>query len=167
MHEASKLVRQEELLNLLLLNLPLKACAIKMQLSYATLRKWASEPLFLDTLRNLSQSIYTEVLQDLKTEHKSVQDKLLEASDAALDRLKDLLDSKQEMIQLKAADSILDRTMETARNRKVEGNMTGHYSIDPVTLMHAAATSIELDGALTQKKALPPPPQIVEGEHPG
>jgi len=143
-HEASKLVRTEELLNLLLLHIPLKQCAERLHLSYWTVRKYASEPDFLDKLRTLSQSIYLEVVEDLKTERKTLSDRLTEASDKALTKLEALLESAQENVQLKAADSILDRTLETARNRKVEGNMSGRFTIDPLTLIHAAATSEEL-----------------------
>jgi len=156
MHEASKLVKQEELLNLLLLHIPLKQCAERLHVSYATIRKYASEDDFLNNLRVLSQSIYEEVVTDLKTERKTLQDRLTEASDKALTKLEELLaNSQQESIVLKAADSILDRTVETARNRKIEGNMSGRFSIDPITLMHSALTAQELEHHTDQKK-LPP-----------
>lgn len=168
MHESSKAVRQTELMNLLLLHLPLKVCAIKLQVSYQTVRKYAAEPEFLTSLRELSQSIYTEVLDDLKNDKQSLQERMLEASDKALERLKVLLDSPQEGIALKAADSILDRTMETARNRKIEGQIDNHYRFDPITLMHAAATSMELDAATQQNSKPPlPPPQMLEGDTAG
>lgn len=159
MHEASKLVKQEELLNLLLLHIPLKQCAERLHVSYATIRKYASEDEFLNNLRVLSQSIYEEVIVDLKTERKTLQDRLLEASDKALIKLEALLESDSEQVVQKAADSILDRTIETARNRKVEGSVQGRFTIDPVTLMHAALTSQELQ---TAQKALPAPPPSYE-----
>jgi hypothetical protein len=156
MHEASKLVRQEELLNLLLMHIPLKMCAERLHISYNTVRKYASEQDFLNSLRQLSQSIYEEVVTDLKTEKKSLQDRMTEASDKALTRLEELLNSQQEGIALKAADSVLDRNAETARNRKIEGSMSGRFTMDPITLMHAALTANEINQA-TQPKILPPP----------
>lgn len=149
MHEAAKLVRQEELLNLLLLHIPLKQCAERLHISYQTTRKYASEPDFLANLKVLSSSIYEEVINDLKTEKKTMAEKLTEASEKALERLEVLLNSTSEGVQLKAADSILDRTAETARNRKVEGNLQGRFTLDPVTLMHAALTADELHSAQT------------------
>jgi len=163
-HESSKLVKQDELLNLVLLHLPLKACALKMHLSYNTVRKYASEHEFLIRLKELSASLYEEIIQEIKTDKMSMADKMLEASDMALDKLKELLESKQEKIVLEAANSLLDRTVETARNRKIEGNTHGHLTIDPMTLIHAAATSMELDAAREgrvplRNPALPAPPQ--------
>lgn len=157
MHEAPKLVKTEELLNLLLLHIPLKQCAERLSLSYFTIRKYASEPEFLDKLQSLSRSIFDEVVIDLKTERKTLQERMTEASDKALTKLESLLESAQETVSLKAADSILDRTAETARNRKIEGNMTGRFTIDPVLLMHAAATAQEIQTP-PQNKALPPKP---------
>ena len=144
MHEASKIVLQEELLNLLLLHLPLKQAAVRLNVSYQTVRKYASEPDFLNNLRVLSQSIYEEVIIDLKTEKKSLAERLTDASEIALEKLKILIESEQEGIALKACDSILDRTVETARNRKDTLDAFHRFTIDPVTLMHAALTSQEL-----------------------
>lgn len=152
MHEASKLVKTEELLNLLLLHIPLKQCAERLHISYPTIRKYASEDEFLNNLRMLSSSIYDEVVTDLKTERKTLSDRLMEASDRALTKLEELLNSDSEQVVQKAADSILDRTVETARNRKIEGNVSGRFTIDPVTLMHAALTSQELIQRETQKQ---------------
>jgi DNA-binding transcriptional MerR regulator len=144
MHEAPKLVKKEELLNLLLMHIPLKDCAERIHISYHTVRKYASEPEFLDSLRNLSQSVYAEVIETLKCEKKTLQQRMLEASDRALERLEELVHSQQEGISLKACDSILDRNSETARNKRIEGDVHSRFTIDPVTLMHAALTAREL-----------------------
>jgi len=145
MHEAPKLVKSEELLNLLLLHIPLKECAERIHISYNTVRKYASEPEFLDSLRALSQSVYAEVIETLKCEKKSIQQRMLEASDKALERLENLVQSQQEGIALKACDSILDRVAETARNNKLQQDVHGRFTIDPLTLMHAALTARELE----------------------
>jgi hypothetical protein len=147
MHEASKLVKQEELLNLLLMHIPLKECAARLHVSYPTIRKYASEPDFLNSLRLLSGSIYTELVEELKFERKTLQQRMVEASDKALTRLEKLLESAQEGIALKAADSILDRNAESARNRRIEGDMSHRFTIDPLALMHAAQTAEEVDNA--------------------
>jgi hypothetical protein len=144
MHESSKLVRTEELLNLLLLRVGLKDCAARLQISYPTVRKYASDPTFLGMLQKLSQSIYSDVIEELRTEKKSLKDQLTEASDKALKKLELLLESGQESIVLKAADSILDRNSESARNRKVEGDFNNRFSMDPMMLMHAAKTAEEI-----------------------
>lgn len=145
MHEAAKLVRQEELLNLLLLRISLRQCAERLNISYQTVRKYASEPDFLNNLRLLSQSIYEDVVKDLKTEKKTMAEKMTEASEKALERLTELINSPQEGISLKACDSLLDRNVETARNRKETVEGSHRFTIDPVTLMHAALTAHELN----------------------
>lgn len=144
MHEAPKLVKKEELLNLLLLHIPLKDCADRLHISYHTVRKYASEPDFLDSLRNLSQSVYADVIETLKCERKTLQQRMLEASDRALERLEQLVQSQQEGIALKACDSVLDRNTETARNKRIEQDLQARFTIDPVTLIHAALTANEL-----------------------
>lgn len=144
MHESSKLVRKEELINLLLLRVPLKQCAERLQLSYQTVRKYAADPEFLGSLKLLSQSIYSDLIEELKFEKKSLKDQLTEASDKALKKLESLLESSQEGIALKAADSILDRNSESARNRKIEGDFNNRFTMDPVSLMHAAQTAQEI-----------------------
>jgi len=144
-HEASRQVKKEELLNLILMHYPLRACADKLGVTYITLCKWAKEPEFLNNLRVLSESLYTEVIAELREEKKSLKQQLTEASDKALKKLELLLDSAQEGIALKAADSILDRNAESARNRKVEGQFDNRYTMDPMTLMHAANTAREVE----------------------
>jgi hypothetical protein len=144
MHEASQLVRKQELINYLLLRIPLKECAARLQLSYATVRKYASTPEFLGELSLLSKSVYADVVEELKYDRKSIKDRMTEASDKALTRLEQLLESAQEGIALKAADSILDRNAESARNRKVEGDFSNRFSMDPMMLMHAAKTAEEI-----------------------
>jgi hypothetical protein len=166
MHEASKLVKQEELLNLLLMHIPLKECAARLHVSYVTIRKYASEVEFLNNLRLLSGSIYTELIEELKFERKSMQQRMTEASDKALTRLEALLSSAQEGIALKAADSILDRTSETARNRKIEGDMTNRFTFDPLTLMSAARTAEELGQAYERDTSKVPRSEPERGADP-
>jgi hypothetical protein len=144
-NEAAKLVRTEDLLNLLLLRIPLKECADRLHISYQTVRKYVSEPEFLDSLRNLSQSVYADVIETLKCEKKSMAQRMLEASDRALERLENLVQSQTESVALRACDSILDRTSETARNQKIDNNLSGRFTIDPVMLQHAALTAQELN----------------------
>jgi hypothetical protein len=165
MHEAPKLVRQEELLNLLLLHIPLKDCAERLHVSYNTIRKYASEPEFLDSLRALSQSVYSDVLETLRTEKKTLQQRMLEASDKALERLEELVASQQEGIALKAADSILDRNTETARNKRMDIDQHGRFTIDPVTLMHAALTAQELNTVQARVKGELPSGIEQDGSH--
>jgi DNA-binding transcriptional MerR regulator len=151
MHESAKFVRTEELAHLLLMHHSLKECAARLGITYQTVRKYASEAEFLGSLRLLSETIHAEVLAELSCQKKSLAEQMTEASEKALQRLQMLIDSTQEGIALKACDSVLDRVSETARNRKIEGDMTSRLTIDPVTLMHAALTAQELDQVRVMK----------------
>lgn len=156
MHESSKLVRTEELTNLLLLKIPLRECAERLGVSYQTVRKYASEPEFLGGLQLLSKSCWADVVEELRHEKKSLKQQMTEASDKALRKLELLLESAQEGIQLKAADSILDRCSETARNRRVEGDFNNRFQLDPLTLMHAAQTASEVSSSFERDATAPP-----------
>lgn len=78
-------------------------------------------------------------------------EKMTEASEIALERLKVLLNSPQEGIAIKACDSILDRNAETARNRKETVDGSHRFTFDPVTLLHAAVTARELNADYVEK----------------
>jgi hypothetical protein len=139
---------------MLLLRIPLKECAARLGISYATVLKYAAEPEFLGSLRLLSESIHDDLLKELTVKKKSLAELMTEKSQRALERLAELMDSQQEGIALKACDSVLDRVSETARNRKLETDLTGRFTIDPMMLIHAAATAQELD--TVNRKSLPP-----------
>lgn len=128
-------------------------------MSVQTVRKWMKEQVFLDKLKQASPAIYEDVYTMLKADAKDIYTKLTEAADRALDVLMEVMESDgtKPADKLKAADSILDRTADTARNRKVEQSGNIGHTLDPVLLMHAAATAQEVDVSQQKQKALERP----------
>jgi hypothetical protein len=147
MHEAAKLVRTEELMRLLLAKYRLRECAKIMDLSYATVRKWASNADFLNDLKDLSGVVWEDVNHELKTLTVNMQERMAEESEKALGRLIELMNDRTQkgIVNLKAAESILDRNPETSKSSKVSGSIDHRMKIDPMMLIHAAATAGEVD----------------------
>lgn len=144
MHEAAKTVREEKLLRLLLTGYMMRECAKMLQVSYATVRKYASDEEFLRKLKEMSMSIYEEVDSELKLNASQVTQRIDELSDKALDTLETLLASDKDIVKLKAADSILDRNPESSKQKKVEQTTNTRF-LDPLHLIHAAKTATEVD----------------------
>lgn len=140
-----QIVRRQKLIDLLLLHLNIKECAERLNVNERTIRRDLAEPGFMEQLRQMSSSIHDEVADEVQGGIVSMQQQIEEASEKALKKLIELLNSEHQGLVLKACDSILDRNAETARNRRIEGEMHNRYTIDPVTLRHAALTARELD----------------------
>ncbi len=150
--EAARLVKKTELMNLLLLGLPLYAAAKRMEISTPTACRYARDPQFLQELKKLSEQIYKELQVDLSNDAQTIKRRLEEESDAALDVLAELMKSEKVAAKdrIVAANSVLDRNMDTARGRKIEGNLESHHTIDATQLMHAAETAREIEGTYSK-----------------
>ena len=161
MHEAARQVREQELMRLLLAGYMMKECAALMKMSYKTVRDYARQPEFLVQLKELSREVYERVDAELRNLKEPLLMKLEEASAEALDRMIELMKhSKQEGVAFKAAQDLLDRTPELSRTRKLEGSVTSrHQFLDPLMLVHAAATAKEMDQFEARK-------QLTEGRPP-
>jgi hypothetical protein len=103
----------------------------------------------MEELKALSHEVYDKTLKEMVNDEVSLKERIQEKSNQALDVLVKLMEdeSQKGIIRVKAADSILDRNEESARNRKVEGDFHQHHTIDPLMLLHAAATAQEIDQA--------------------
>lgn len=130
----------------------LKECAQQMSISYSTVRKYASDNAFMTMLREHSQQVYEQVDAELKASKESIVQRMEEASDKALDTLKELMDCEQSIVRLKAADSILDRNPQVSRTKRIEANQMHHF-VDPLMLVHSAKTALEVDEY--ERKKLP------------
>src|SRR5580765_2014396 len=155
MHEAVKLVRKQELLRYLLAKYTLKECSALMQVSYSTLRKWANNADFLAELKELSGEVWQEVTTELKVLTTSVQERLVEESEKALNTLIELMEDRTQkgIVRAKAAESILDRNPDTSKTSKISGAMQHSLKVDPMMLLHAAATANEVEEFKARVKA--------------
>ena len=158
MHEANRQVYRDELQRLLLARYRLKECARIQKLSYSTVRKYASDPAFLESLKLLSKEVYSEVDEELRLSSESLTSRIEDASARALERLTQLIESSNEGIALKASANILDRNPEVSRTSKLEAEHK--VKLDPVFLVHAAATAREVDHY--EQTRTRPQPQVVK-----
>jgi hypothetical protein len=157
MHQAAKLVREEELLRLLMAGYMLKECASQMQMSYRTVREYAKQADFLQRLKALSEVVYARVDGELRASKEAIVQRLEEASDKALDEMMKLVEMEGTgMVKLKACQDIMDRDQRVSRTKKVEGSVS-HDFVNPMLLVHAAATARELEQYEAKKKGLPEP----------
>lgn len=144
MHEASKLVRTEELMRLLLCGHMLKECAIHMRLSYWTVRNYAKDPAFMTQLREKSTEIYARLDAELAANKEDMKEKLERASEEALEMMIELARTSTGVIKLKSCQDLLDRDTRVSRTKRIEGDTT-HDFISPLFLVHAAKVGREID----------------------
>jgi len=144
MHEAAKLVRQEELMRLLLCGHMLKECAAHMRMSYWTVRNYAKDPLFLSQLREKSNEIYRRLDAELLSSKEDMKEKLERNSEEALEYMMELARTSTGVIKLKACQDILDRDTRVSRTKKIDSDVD-HNFISPLFLVHAAKVGREID----------------------
>jgi len=154
MHDAPKLVRQEQLTRLLLTGHSMRECAAQMDVHLHTVRKWAREPAFLAALKELSSEVFRRVDEELQSTKENMLAKLEEASDAALDRMLELVGSKNEIVALKSSQDLMDRNTALSRTKRVEGT-TRHDFLTPLHLVAAAQAAREVDEYERTKGDLP------------
>lgn len=166
MHIAPKTVQEQELLRLLLTGSTIKECAITLDRSYSTVRNWARDPAFLLALKELSSEIFKRVDEELQSSKATIQAKLEDASEAALERLITMSqEAKNEHVVLKACESLLDRDSRFSKQHRVAVDASHkHTVIDPITLIHAVATAKEQDAFEVKQRGALPPPDAAGGE---
>ncbi len=148
LHKAAKMIREDELLRLLMAGFMLKEAATHLDLAYWTVRKYASAPEFMVKLRELSTNVFERVDAELKHSKESIMEKLEKASDKALAKMESLLDlpTAGPMLQFKAAQDLLDRRAEVSRTKRVDATVDQKHSfVNPLLLVHAANTAREMD----------------------
>jgi len=152
---AEKLVRDEELMRLLLAGYRLKEIAAMHQLNYQTLLRAARRPTFLEELRALNGEIYGQLDQEIRGAKALIKDRAEELASLALDRLELLLDSGDERVAMQAVTRALDMNTNTAKVTKSESE-NKHSFINPLQLTSAFKAAEEMDRASASK--------TVEGE---
>ena len=154
MHSAAKMVREEELLRLLLAGYMLKECALQLRLSYSTVRSYAAEVDFMSKLKELSGTIYERVDMELKSSKEEITTRLEVISDLALAEMERLIRSgSNDVVKFKAAQDVMDRDSRVSRTKRIEGTQS-HEFMNPMTLRHIAGVAKEVD-AYEARRGLP------------
>jgi hypothetical protein len=144
-HSAAKMVREEELMRLLMCGHMLKECAIHLHMSYRTVREYARQPEFMRKLKEMSAAIYERVDAELKDSKDGITARLEAYSEQALEEMMELARTcTNPVVKLKANQDIMDRDTRLSRTRKIEASQS-HSFVDPLFLVHAAGVAKELD----------------------
>lgn len=152
-----RIVRDEELLRLMLMGLTLPECAAQMKMAIWTVRMHARKPEFLLLLKEHSSEIAKRLVEELSTSQIEMAQKLEAASAAALEEMMGMMGelTSPSQLKLKVCQDLLDRDPKSSRTKRMDitGNMS-HQFISPAVLIHAAATAKEIE-AFGKKGDLP------------
>jgi hypothetical protein len=152
---ASRLIRDEELMRLLLTGFTVKEASAQMHKGYQSCCHAARKPEFLLRLREHSGEIAKRLIDELSTSQIEMAQRLEEASAQALDEMIEMMQDldKPSVLKLKVCQDLLDRDPKSSRTKRldVSGNMS-HQFINPAVLVHAAATARELEQFQARKE---------------
>jgi len=143
-HSGSKTLANEACKQLLLRMIAegrtIQECGEALGRSRYTLFKWVREPWFRQKLKELNESMYHKLDQELKGRAETTAQRIQEVSDAALDKVLELMDSADsEVVQMRCAMDILDRDPDTSKTKKIEKTTkTLHLSAE---FLHLVETS--------------------------
>jgi hypothetical protein len=144
---ATKFVREEELLRLLLTGFTVREASTHMRCSYPHATRVARSPEFLLRLREHSSEIAKRLVNELSTTQIEMAQKLEEASAKALEEMIQMMDTLDQPSKLKMniCQDLLDRDPRSSRTKRMElSGAMSHEFINPAVLIHAAATAKEL-----------------------
>ena len=139
-------LKKDELLRLLLAGRKTSECARILGISMNTCRHYMSQHEVQEALRAADMSIWEQVDEELRLSKLSTIQQLTEMSQTALARMRELMESEDEAIALRAASDTLDRVPDTSK-KSVGMNTNLSIKIDPNQLALAALAAQELEQA--------------------
>jgi hypothetical protein len=144
---STRIVRDDELLRLLLTGFTVKEASQHMRAGYITLCKVARSPEFLLKIKEHSGEIAKRLVEELSTSQVEMAQKLEDASSAALDEMIVMMNElPQSGLKVKICQDLLDRDPKSSRTKRLDiGGTLKHDFINPAILIHAAATARELE----------------------
>lgn len=148
-------LRKEELLRLLIAGKRVRDAAKILRLSAGTVRTYIKCPEFQQKLWNHDQRLWQSIDEELRSSKVDMIVRIREASDQALERIVELMDSDDESISFRASSDILDRNPETSKRSKQDTTST-NVSIDFNALILAAQVEQEMEGRLVESSCTAP-----------
>jgi hypothetical protein len=134
---------RQKIAYLLCQGMSLKAIGKEMkgEISLQTIYRIARSDIFADELRNMNETVYSRLLQDLQTKLETGFDRMHQLSEAALDTLEELMldTAVGAKVRKECATDILDRNPDFSRTHKVESTQRT-LNVDPRFLAMAAET---------------------------
>jgi hypothetical protein len=144
---ARAMVRDEELMRLLLMGFTLPECAAQLKVTHYTVRYHSRKPHFLIMLKEHSNEIAKRLVDELSTSQVEMAQRLEEASAAALEEMMLMMNELgTNGLKVKICQDLLDRDPKSSRTKRLDvtGAMS-HQFINPAVLIHAAATAREVE----------------------
>lgn len=145
-------MKKKEMLAFLLQGYSLKEASKAIGVSYTTGRVYMRDPEIMAELQTLSESIYRQVYGETLDRKLEAHVRILEMADEALSVLENLLQSPNDNVRLKAAESVLDRHGEVPKQTKTTGVQT-NVTITGAEIMTAIKAAQDLEG----RKSIAPP----------
>jgi hypothetical protein len=137
-------LKKEELLRLLLAGRKLSECARILGRHVVTIRRFVRSSSFQAALREKDEALWARVDEELQVSKTSLIVRVSEASERALEKITELIESGDESIALRASSDILDRNPETSK-RTTSSSTNMQFNIDAATLVLAARTAMEME----------------------
>lgn len=155
--------RKNEFLAYLVQGYSIKEAGRAMGVAYSTARGWAKDPKVLAELLNLSKTVYHKVYGEVVERKVEAHQRILELADEALSELEELVHSENEMVKMRAIDSVLDRHGMVPRATKNTSIQTTVH-VDVETLMAAAAAAREIESVRAVPKGMIEADKPTQGE---
>lgn len=152
-------IRKDELVRMLIAGLTVRQCADRLNMSTVAVRHYIAGEAFQQTLRELSEDVWTRVDEELKLSKLSLTQRIEEMSDRALAKIAELMESDDDRVAFRAASDTLDRNKETSKQHKVDTTSTV-LVLDPVQLALAAQAANEI--SLTPRNVTTVPKDAVD-----
>lgn len=111
-------LRKEELLRLLIAGKKTRECAQVLGMGVGTVRTYIRCPEFQKKLWDHDQKLWCRVDEELRQSKLTTTLRIAEMSEAALERLEELMASEDESIAFRASSDILDRNPQTSKHSK-------------------------------------------------
>ena len=131
---------KEVMLRMLAEGRNIKECAAALNKSYHLCTRMARDPDFQQKLKDLNAMMFSKLDAELKLKAETTAQRIQEVSDAALDKVLELMDcADSQVVQMRCAQDLLDRNPDTSKTKKVEKTTkTLHLSAE---FLHLVETS--------------------------
>jgi hypothetical protein len=140
----SRDMRQRDIIRLAIEGAPSKKIGEMLNLNYTTVNQYLRKPDVQAAVRAESEAAWEATVAHLRNSRINMTEAIRDASEKALAKIIELMDSDDERIIYRSASDILDRNPETGKSHKVESTEK-LFVIDANMLELAARAAKEIE----------------------